>query len=135
MRCFAGSDTRPKTLRVPGEPPTRPTLRRCPGTGRIQRRQTEPFPTCLGLVELQYVDSLGEFPAFQGQQRSFVRIFHTLSWAFARSPSRVSQPRPVRRDNVINHPWSFLAYDQVGKGSLPCTETTWTRTLVCMRSP
>jgi hypothetical protein len=30
--------------------------------------------------------ALASFPACQGQQRSFVRIFHALSCAFARSP-------------------------------------------------
>src|SRR5690242_7344462 len=30
--------------------------------------------------------ALASRPAFQGQQRSFWRIFHVLSWAFARSP-------------------------------------------------
>jgi hypothetical protein len=30
--------------------------------------------------------ALASCPARQGQQRSFRRIFHVLSWAFARSP-------------------------------------------------
>ena len=47
---------------------------------------TEPIPIWLGLVELQYVDGLGEFPARQGQQRSLRRILHVLSCAFARLP-------------------------------------------------
>ena len=45
------------------------------------------MPTWLCHAELQYVDGFG-FPARQGQQRSLVRIFHTLSWAFALSPER-----------------------------------------------
>ena len=30
--------------------------------------------------------ALASFPARHGQQRSLARIFHALSWAFARSP-------------------------------------------------
>ena len=41
-----------------------------------------------------------------------------LTRGIRRSRSRVTKPRPARRDNVINHSESLTHYGQVGKGSL-----------------